>query len=400
MGFYIKGITCLSGLGIITTSNDFRIIVQPVGAIVPVYTNYVFTIKCNTNNGISYQWYKNSIKILNANTPSLSLFSVSLSDIGDYFCVVNNSSKSRTSNIASLSVLYPLTITKQPVRVLTNPKSTVTFDVDYTGSEVVNIEWYFNNTLLKGASSKSITITNADKVNEGNYYCKMSNYVSTVTSNVANLIIRTPLTITQQPTGGEVILNTEILLTGCVSGTAPINYYWIKDGIKVASSDGLFGSIFDGNISKCFTFYKIRNQLSDYGNYRLVAYNLVNSVTSNVAVVTKKIGPPTIVTDIYDISCEVGDNISFICSAIGDDPIYYQWCNSDNSPIVGATSSTYSINDVQLSAAKILYCKVTNIGGSVSSYNATLSVSSQYIVDSNNQYIVFSDNSYWKYSSL
>jgi Immunoglobulin domain len=174
MGFYINGITCLSGLGIIATSNNFDIILQPVGDIVPAYINYVFTIQCNRSSGLYYQWYKNSIKVLNATTPTLTVFSVTSSDNGDYYCVVNNETTSKRSDTATLSVLYPLVIIKQPVSIITNPLSTVSFDVDYTGSELVSIQWYFNNTIITGANSKKLTIPNVNKVNEGNYYCILS----------------------------------------------------------------------------------------------------------------------------------------------------------------------------------------------------------------------------------
>lgn len=399
MGFYISGITCLSGLGIIATSNDFKIILQPVGNIIPAYTNYVFKIECNRSTGLFYQWYKNSVKVINATTPNLTVFNATSADNGDYYCVVNNDTISKRSDTATLSVLYSLIITKQPVSIITNPLSTVSFDVDYTGSELVRIQWYYNNSIITGATSKKLTIPNVNKVNEGNYYCILSNYVSTVTSNTANLLVRNPVVITTQPVGAEVLLNTEFTVNCCVTGTGPITHYWVKDDVKIVATQASLGTTDGVNVSGCFPYYKIRNGLSDYGNYKLVAYNLVNSVTSNVAPITRKIDAPTIVTDITDISCEVGDNIEFSCSAVGTDPISYQWYKSDNTPIAGQTLTKYSINDVQLTDAKVLYCKATNIGGSVSSSNAILAVSSQYIINVNNEYITFTNNVYWKYNN-
>ena len=397
MGFYINGITCLSGLGIIATSNDFKIILQPVGDIILAHTNYVFKIECNRSTGLFYQWYKNSVKVLDAITPNLTVFNATSADNGDYYCVVNNDTISRRSDTATLSVVYPVVITKQPVSIITNPLSTVSFDVDYTGTELVSIQWYYNNTIIPAATGKKITISNVNKNNEGYYYCILSNFVSTVTSNVASLTVRNPVVITTQPVGSEVLINTEFTVNCCVTGTGPIIHYWVKDGIKITSTQTSLGTTDGVNVSGCFPYYKIRNGLSDYGDYKLVAYNLVNSVTSDVATISRKIDAPVIVTDIYDISCEVGDNIEFSCSAIGTDPLYYQWYKSDNTPIAGQTTTKYSINDVQLTDSKALYCKVTNIGGSVSSSNAVLAVSSQYIINVNDEYITFANNVYWKY---
>lgn len=397
MGFYINGITCLNNLGIIATTNDFRIILQPVGAVIPANTNYVFTIQCNRSVGLTYQWYRNSVKLLNATNPILSVISATNTDTGDYFCLVSNSTKSIRSDIAPLSVIYPVVIIRQPTDIITNPLSTVAFNVDYTGTELVKLQWYYNDTLIVGATSKKLTIPNVNEINEGKYYCVLSNYLNSVTSNSARLTVRNPVGITIQPVGAEVAINTEFTVNCCITGNGPITYYWTKNNVRIGTVMGTLGTTDGVNVLGCVPYYKVRNQLVDYGNYRLVAYNLVNSVTSNIAPITRKIDPPTIVTDISDISCEVGDNILFTCFAIGTDPLYYQWYKSDNTAIAGKTSNQYSINDVQLTDAKSLYCKVTNAAGSISSSTATLTVSSQYIINANNDYIVFSNNVYWKY---
>lgn len=398
MGFYINGITCLSGLGIIATSNDFKIILQPVGSIIRAYTNYVFKIECNRSTGLFYQWYKNSVKVLDANTPNLTVFNATSGDNGNYYCVVDNGTITKTSETASLSVLYPIEIIKQPITVITNPLSTVSFEVDYIGSELINVQWYYNTTIITGATGKKITVYNVTNDNEGQYYCILSNFVSTVASNIANLIVRDPVVITLQPVGSEVLVNTEINLNCCVSGTGPITRYWVKDDIKINSTQSTIG-VDGANVYECIPYYKIRNQISDFGDYKLVAYNLVNSVTSDVATINAKINPPRIVQDISEISCWVGDNIQFSCSAVGDEPLYYQWYESDGTAIVGQTSSTYSINDVQLTDEKLLYCLVTNVGGSDSTSTVRLLVTSEYIVDNNYEYITFNDNIYWRYTN-
>jgi Immunoglobulin I-set domain len=90
--------------------------------------------------------------------------------------------------------------------------------------------------------------------------------------------------ITTQPVGSDVLINTEFTVNCCVTGTGPINYYWMKDGVKISSTQSILGTTDGVSVSGCFPYYKIRNQLVDYGTYKFVAYNLVNSVTSNPAV--------------------------------------------------------------------------------------------------------------------
>ena len=69
----------------------------------------------------------------------------------------------------------------------------------------------------------------------------------------------------------------------------------------------------------------------------------------------------------------VGGTASFTVTAIGSPTLTYQWYNGSGS-ISGATNSTLTLSNVQLSAAGSYYATVSNPYGSTNSGNAVLTV--------------------------
>ena len=66
--------------------------------------NITFTVVASGASGITYQWKKNNVNIPLANSSSLTLNNVQLSDSGNYTVVVTSGATSLTSNIAKLKV--------------------------------------------------------------------------------------------------------------------------------------------------------------------------------------------------------------------------------------------------------------------------------------------------------
>jgi len=83
---------------------------------------------------------------------------------------------------------------------------------------------------------------------------------------------------------------------------------------------------------------------------------------------------PTIQTEPISINRVVGTSAVFSVIAAGSAPLSYQW-RKGGSNISGATASTYSIASVSLTDAGTFSVVVTNSVGSVTSANATLTVS-------------------------
>jgi glucose/arabinose dehydrogenase len=83
---------------------------------------------------------------------------------------------------------------------------------------------------------------------------------------------------------------------------------------------------------------------------------------------------PTITQHPSNLTVSVGQSASFTCAASGTAPITYQW-QRNNSNISGATGTTYTLQNAQLSDSGAQFrCVATNSIASATSNNATLTV--------------------------
>jgi hypothetical protein len=93
--------------------------------------------------------------------------------------------------------------------------------------------------------------------------------------------------------------------------------------------------------------------------------------SSNAALVLN--GPPAITAQPQSASVTAGSNVAFKVIATGTLPLSYQWqFNSVN--ISGATGSSFTKSNAQTNDAGLYSVVVTNVAGSLTSSNATLTV--------------------------
>jgi len=83
--------------------------------------------------------------------------------------------------------------------------------------------------------------------------------------------------------------------------------------------------------------------------------------------------PPVIVTQPASQSVILGGNVSFSVTAQGSAPLYYQW-RHEGEDITGATASTFALTNVQAADAGVYSVIVSNELGSVTSSDASLTV--------------------------
>jgi hypothetical protein len=103
----------------------------------------------------------------------------------------------------------------------------------------------------------------------------------------------------------------------------------------------------------------------------------VDSITVTGATCCTGPVPPTITSQPQSQTALVGANVTLSAVANGTQPLAYEW-RSNNVPVPGATSATYSITNVQVNAAASYYVIVTNSYGSDTSTVAVLTVATGY----------------------
>ena len=77
---------------------------QPASQTATVGGNVQFSVVATGTPAPAYQWYQNGVAINGANSASLTLTNVQMTDAGDYTVTVSNSVGSVTSNKATLTV--------------------------------------------------------------------------------------------------------------------------------------------------------------------------------------------------------------------------------------------------------------------------------------------------------
>lgn len=161
-----------------------------------------------------------------------------------------------------------------------------------------------------------------------------------------------PPSITSQPTG-QVLAQGGVLNVSVVAGgSSPLSYQWMHGSGIITGATAA-------------SFSKTNVQSSDAGEYTVVITNSAGAITSAVAIVSVEI-PPSITTPPQNLTAAVGSAATFSVAATGTSPLSYQW-QFGGTNIVGATTSTFVKNGVQMGDAGTYSVVVTNLAGSTSS---------------------------------
>ena len=145
----------------------------------------------------SYQWKKDGVQLLGQKNSTLVLTNVTLSDNGNYSCVVTNQVGSTTSFNATVEVLQFPSMILHPTNVdeyLGNLNGVV-FQCNASGYPNPGYRWYFQPketngfNVIPNSEQNKLTINPPLLKDEGSYYCEAFVGNNTVESKVANLTI-------------------------------------------------------------------------------------------------------------------------------------------------------------------------------------------------------------------
>jgi hypothetical protein len=91
-----------------------------------------------------------------------------------------------------------ISVQPQPERQIVVAGSTVNYSVTASGMPAPAYQWRLNSTNLTGATKASLTLTNVQPGNAGNYTVVLNNLAGSVCSDVAVLEIQVPPFITTE----------------------------------------------------------------------------------------------------------------------------------------------------------------------------------------------------------
>jgi alpha-tubulin suppressor-like RCC1 family protein len=258
-----------------------RIATHPVSQTVLEGATVTFTVVAAGGQPITYQWRENGTPITFATNSTFQLFNVTTNDIANYSVLVRNALGEVTSTNATLLVNVPVSITGQPQSQEVGVGDNINFHVTARGTAPLGYQWRRNGVNVFGAQSSTLIIPNVQITNAGNYTVVVTNSFSSVTSQVAVLIVQSPPTIIQHPQSRTVPAGSSA--TFSVVAENATGYQWLKNGGAIPNATN--------------TFYAIPNaQPSDAAGYSVIVSNSFASVTSQTAALTVTVPPPSSTT--------------------------------------------------------------------------------------------------------
>jgi hypothetical protein len=183
----------------LTVEYPVQITGQPVAESLLAGSNATFTVTA-MGIGLSYQWLFNGLPLTDggnvsgSQTATLNLAGVQTGNDGNYSVLVTNLASSITSSNALLTVYNPAQITVPPVTIGVPLGNNGTFKVVATGT-ALGYQWYFNGTPLtdggqiSGSAAPTLTISNVQGTNAGNYSVSVTNLLSGTNSLPVSLIL-------------------------------------------------------------------------------------------------------------------------------------------------------------------------------------------------------------------
>ena len=270
------------------------------------------------------------------------------------------------TRISTADPLPPLVIT-QPLDVFIPTGSNATFSVTASGDAPLTYQWRFNGLNLIGMTNTSITITNAQNFNVGNYSVVVSNLVGTATSSNASLTLGSFPFFVTPPQSITNFVGANVSFSVTAGGTTPLFYQWRFNGVALP-----------GQTNPTLNLNNI--QPANGGAYSIIVSNLFGAVTNSA---TLTVAAPPVITagpngggpdgQPQSLTVVQGQTATFSANAIGSAPLTYQW-RFGGVNILGATNTSITLPSVLTTQAGLYSVVISNPFGITTSANATLTV--------------------------
>ncbi|CAH3163905.1 unnamed protein product [Pocillopora meandrina] len=287
----------------------------------------------------------------NESQAQLLITTVSLEDAGNYICNVTNVVGS-SSNWTLITVQVTPAIETHPQADPVKEGENLTFFCNATGSSLT-ISWTKNRSSINpnedvrirlSTDKEHLTIRNVSRKDNGAYRCVASNKVGNATSNAAIVTVRFAPEISQSPRDTTEVEGQTAVFNCVVAGYPTPDVAWRKNGVElnVAEHARLRVSSNDGNHRLIIS----NVQQSDAGQYKCVANNSLDTVTSSSATLTVHFDPEVTIDGDKEKIVAKGDDIKVTCRHKALPPVTdVQWIKDGE---VISTNSTKVINNSRL----------------------------------------------------
>jgi hypothetical protein len=343
-----------------------------------------FFVEATGTSPLHYQWQRDGTNLIDkgnfsgVNTNLLIIKDVQTNDDGLYTIIITNVYGSVSTNATLVVSNYPPDITSAPPLFQTNGiGTTFALTVSVFGSPPLTYQWKFNGVNLtskdtgySGANSNSLVFKKATTNESGLYTVVVTNNWGSATTNVNEVIMPFAPQITVPPTNQTDGLGTTVTFPITATGTLPLHYQWQRDGTNLLNKGNI-----SGVNTNTLTITDVQTNQS--GTISIIVTNNYGAVTDSVTLTILPLPPQFILLPTNQI-VGLGADVSFIVTATGTPPLYYQWQTNgvnlaNGSHYSGVNTNTFTIIDATTNDNGTYGIVISNAYGSIFT-NATLTV--------------------------
>jgi hypothetical protein len=203
-----------------------------------VTTNLALTVTGTPPLG--YQWRRNGVTLTGETNSFLSFTNIQPGQTGVYAVIVFNAAGVAYSSNAVLIVRPLPIIVQQPISQGVQTNATVTNSVFVTGTGTILYQWYFNGTIIAGATNSSFVFSNAELfAHSGHYSVRITDEVASLLSQTATVVVLVRPAFTNLPVS-QVIVRGGNAFFSVVAGPnhplLPLSYRWLTNGVAYQTS--------------------------------------------------------------------------------------------------------------------------------------------------------------------
>jgi hypothetical protein len=283
---------------------------QPASGAFVAFGDATFTVGATGTPALGYQWRVNGINDPSGTNATLVIRNVQPLQTAIVDVTVFNSAGATTSSNATFTVLLPAYITRQPTNFLVRvapdpmaaPSPSASFNVAAISTTPVRYQWQFNGANIPNATNATLTLTNVQLANEGNYTAVVTDGVGPVASRPAQLIPLITPTAVISPVSQYAAVGQTVTLSASFNGyPLPFTFEWRRGSVIIASN-----TVFSRATYLTFT----APATPQTNQYRAIARNLASSALGVTSV-------PAVVAVLADTD---GDGIPDISESVYGDP--------------------------------------------------------------------------------
>jgi hypothetical protein len=268
-------------------SGQLLTVIEPVASISPVTATIhagetaVFTVSKPSSSTV-ISWFHNGAAIPDTYSESLVITNVQAADAGDYSVRLGVSFLDRPTDVylRPVKLIGPIVLQTNQQLISTRPGSNVTFQVAFTGAPPVRLQWRHGQRLIPGATNATLTLTNVQLIDDGEYSVIASNSFGAVESLQGRLVVLIRPAITVHPVSQSVVAGGNVTLSVSATGNPfPLSFRWRSNNSFTATL-----TVYDTN---CFlTLSNVQpTVMTNQFRYSVAVTNLAgsSSLSSNAA---------------------------------------------------------------------------------------------------------------------